>query len=134
MVRVKDEKSILYLIRCFNTQYNIVITKMQKYYSLHNAFRFLSYNPVKKSPFYMMFEKDPEAQKKCLKIVLFGYRIKTFRKKKPETLLSLCVKTTGKSKQYPPQYFLSFEFYNIVSGGFNGQMAVYGIPPPNFCH
>ena len=60
---MKDEKSILYLIKCFNTQYNMVITKMQKYYSLHSSFRLLSYNAVKKSPFYMMLEKDPEAQK-----------------------------------------------------------------------
>ena len=44
---------------------------------------------------------------------------------KPKTAQSAAVGDAAKSFVAPGQYD---EFYNIVSGGFNGQIGVYGIP------
>ena len=44
---------------------------------------------------------------------------------KPKTAQSAAVGDAAKSYVAPGKYD---EFYNVVSGGFNGQIGIYGIP------
>ena len=58
-------------------------------------------------------------------ILAFGVAIIAVNACKPKTAVSSVASGAAKAYVAPGKYD---EFYNFVSGGFSGQMAVYGIP------
>src|SRR5688572_24370844 len=61
----------------------------------------------------------------CMVLILSFIIIVSTQNCKPRTAQSAATADATKSFVAPGKYD---EFYNIVSGGFNGQVAVYGIP------
>ncbi|MGZ5221143.1 MAG: hypothetical protein ACXWC7_13735, partial [Chitinophagaceae bacterium] len=63
--------------------------------------------------------------KTCTVLIVTAACLVSMQSCKPKTAQSAAGGDAAKAYVAPGKYD---EFYNIVSGGFNGQVAVYGIP------